>query len=111
MATFSIDAKVCSFAMTESFDLSNNNGKVAMDVHVVGTAVIGSAANNVFAAVQGDLVVTEDSFGNCYVAGSASASIGITVAGTGHSTTVAGFKFNNNGFSIDIWGYDAQVNW
>jgi hypothetical protein len=110
-AMFQLDAKVCSFYMFDYFDLSNHNGVVAMNVLVEGVAAIGSADANVHASVMGDLAVTEDSSGKVNVAGSASASVGVTVGGTSYDTPLAGFKFNNQGFSIDILGHDAQVNW
>jgi hypothetical protein len=110
-AMFQLDAQVCSFYVFERFDLSNSNGAVALNVLVEGAAAIGSADDNVHAAVQGDLAVTEDSSGKVNVAGSASASVGITVGGTSYDTSLGGFKFNNNGFTIDFFGHDAQVNW
>ena len=82
-----------------------------MDVKVKGTAMIGSSNDNFHAAVQGDLAVTGNNSGKVDVDGSASASIGFTFAGTSHDMPVGGFKFNNNGFTIDFFGYDAQVNW
>jgi hypothetical protein len=106
-----LDVGVCTFYMTEVFNLSYHNGAVAMDVVVCGAGAIGTADYNVHAGVMGYLTVTGDGHGGYSVAGSLSASVGGTWAGTSHDTQLAEVTFDNTGFSIDIGGYHPRVNW
>jgi hypothetical protein len=112
-ASFSLDAKVCSFNMSEGVDLSYHHGVVAMNVALKGSGTIGWADDNVHASFSGDLTVSEDNAGKVtyHVAGSASATVGYTFAGTAHDHTLADFDFDNEGFSIDFYGHHAHANW
>src|SRR5262249_12878722 len=102
-----INAGGCSFYMTEIFTLSCH-GAVAMNVTVAGVGWIGTEDYNVHASVYGNLAVSVDGHGNVTYAGAASAYVGITIGGTSHDTPLTGFKFANDGFSIDIFGHSAR---
>jgi hypothetical protein len=106
-----LDVGVCTFYMTEIFDLSYHNGAVAMNVVVCGAGAIGTTDYNVHAGVMGTLTVSADGHGGYRVAGSLSASVGGTWAGTSHDTQLAEVTVDNSGFSIDIGGYHPRVNW
>jgi hypothetical protein len=110
-AVAQLNVGVCTFYMTENFDLSNQNGVVAMNVLVCGAGAIGTTDYNVHAGVMGNLTVSADGHGGYRVAGSLSASVGGTWAGTSHDTQLAEVTVDNKGFSIDIGLYHPRVNW
>jgi hypothetical protein len=110
-AVSQLNAGVCTFYMTEDFFLSYHQGVVAMNVFVSGVGAIGTADYNVHAGVMGNLSVSADGHGGYRVAGSLSASVGGTWAGTSHDTRLVGVAVDNKGFSIDIGLYHPRVNW
>jgi hypothetical protein len=110
-ATVSLDAKLCDFSLTETFDLSYHNGAFSMDVGLTGYGQLGTDNYNVHAGFTGDLSITVDSSGSVTFDGSGSGTVGYTFAGKPHDTTLASFDINNDGFEFSMLGHGVKVDW